>query len=288
MIDYMKSNFAIDSSKIFITGLSAGAAMSVIMMADYPETFNSGAIFAGAPYRAGTGMIFGPMAMFGWILKSPNSWGNIVRKKNPDYFGKYPNIIIYQGNNDWIVNKRNGAELADQWSNLHNISSLPSEVITPFLNNNDIERNVYRDSLQKDAVILYRINNLSHALLVNPGICKTEGGKTGFFAKDKNYNSTLWTAYDFGLIQTPIITGKTLVEKNEGNISFSVPYSEKSTYKWTFPSNCYAIKNDDSSSITLNWDDSSGFINVSETDSAQCTKQFQTLFVRIIDSSFKK
>src|ERR1700761_3715512 len=61
MIDNMKANYAIDATKVYITGLSAGAAMSVVMMADYPDIFNSGAIFAGAPYRVGTNLITASM-----------------------------------------------------------------------------------------------------------------------------------------------------------------------------------------------------------------------------------
>ncbi len=285
MIDYMKANYAIDSSEVYITGLSAGAAMSVIMMVDYPRTFNSGAIFAGAPYKAGKGLITASMAMFGWRMKSPQEWGNVVRKSNPGYTGGYPNMIIYQGNNDWIVSKRNGVELMEQWTNLHNISIQPSETVTQFLNNKDIERNVYRDSINKDVVIFYKVNRLSHALLVNPGSCKTEGGIIGFFAKDKDFHSTLWTAYDFGLITTPVISGKTVVEKGERNISYRVPYTDKSTYEWTFPNACVVIKNDNSNIITLDWGNFSGSINVTETNSLFCKKQYKTLFVNVIDGN---
>ena len=283
MIDFMKTNYAIDSSKIYITGLSAGAAMSVIMMADYPETFNSGAIFAGAPYKAGNGIFTGAMAMMGWRLNTPQGWGDIVRKNNPGYTGKYPDIIIYQGNNDHIVNKRNGVELMEQWTNLHHIPSQPSETISPFLNNIDIERNVYHDSVNKDVVIFYRVNRLGHALLVNPGLCKTEGGMTGHFAIDKNFNSTLWTAYDFGLVSVPAISGKTVLEKEEKNISYTVPYSNKSTYEWSFPGGCSVVKNDNSNTITLDWGVSSGSINVTETDSSFCKKQYKSLFVKVIN-----
>ncbi len=282
MIEYMKANYTIDSKQVYITGLSAGAAMSVVMMADYPETFNSGAIFAGGAYKIGNGYIATAMGLLGWRVKSAEKWGKIVRKQNPDFKGEYPQLIIYQGNNDWVVNKRNGVELMKQWTNVRHISTTPSETIEGFVNVNDIQRNVYRDANKKDAVIYYKINKLSHALLVDPGTCPTQGGKRGFFSKDKNYFSTLWTAYDFGLIPTPLIIGKTEVNKQEQNVTFTVPSTPNCKYEWTYPSGCTVVKNDFSNSITLNWGDAPGNINVSEVDFSNCKKQFKTLLVNVI------
>ena len=281
MVENMKSNYAIDASKVYITGLSAGAAMSVVMMVDYPDVFNAGAIFAGAPYKVGTNIVTAGMAFMGWIVKSPERWGKAVRKQNPDYAGTYPRMIIYQGNNDWIVNKRNGVELMKQWTNLHHISTEPSEIIPQYVNNVDIQRNVYRTPEKKDAVIFYKVNRLSHALLVDPGTYKYQGGRRGFFSKDKNYFSTLFTAYDFGLIPTPVIVGKTTVTAQEENITYIVPLSDKSTYEWSFPSDCKVAKDDKTNSITINWGSSSGCINVTETDASFCKKQYQTLFVNV-------
>lgn len=281
MIENMKSNYAIDATKVYVTGLSAGALMGVVMMADYPETFNAGAIFAGGPYKVGTNVVTIGMAFMGWIIKKPSRWGNLVRKQNPDYTGNYPRMIIYQGNNDWIVNKRNGVELMKQWTNLHNIGTQPSEVIPQYVNNPDIERSVYRTPDKKDAVIFYKVNKLSHALLVDPGTCKYQGGRMGFFSKDKNYFSTLFTAYDFGLITPPIITGKTSVDSKEQNITYTVPQNAQSTYEWTYPYDCTVVGNTKSNSITLNWGNASGCINVTETDAQNCKKQYQTLFINL-------
>lgn len=281
MVDFMKSNYAVDSSKIFITGLSAGAAMSVIMMANYPETFSAGAIFAGAPYKVATSSIPAMMAFFGWRIKSPEKWGGYVRSQNTSYFGAYPRMIIYQGNNDWIVNKRNSVELMKQWTNVHGISTLPSERIEAFLNNRDIERNAYRDSTGKEAVIFYKVNNLSHALLVDPGNCSNQGGKRGIFSKDKNYFSSLYTAYDFGLVPAPLISGKTNIQPNEAGVMYAVPLNVGSSYEWSIPSGCTMVSNDKGNEITVNWNDTGGCINITETDSARCQKNYLTLFVQV-------
>src|SRR5215510_12952991 len=50
MVDKMKTDHGIDPSRIFVTGLSAGGAMTSVMLATYPDVFAGGGIVAGLPY----------------------------------------------------------------------------------------------------------------------------------------------------------------------------------------------------------------------------------------------
>ena len=50
MIEKTIGAHGIDRSRVFITGLSAGGAMTAAMLATYPEVFAAGAIIAGLPY----------------------------------------------------------------------------------------------------------------------------------------------------------------------------------------------------------------------------------------------
>src|SRR6185312_13986051 len=54
MIAKSVRDFGIDRQRIFVTGLSAGGAMTSIMLACYPDVFAGGAIIAGLPYGAAT------------------------------------------------------------------------------------------------------------------------------------------------------------------------------------------------------------------------------------------
>ena len=54
MIEKMARDHDIDRSSIFVTGLSAGGAMTSVMLATYPEVFAGGAIIAGLPYGVAT------------------------------------------------------------------------------------------------------------------------------------------------------------------------------------------------------------------------------------------
>jgi poly(hydroxyalkanoate) depolymerase family esterase len=279
MVRHMRSIYSIDSSNVHITGLSAGAAMSVIMMADYPETFSSGAIFAGGPYKAANGMVQGMMGMLGWRLKSPQKWGDLVRKQNPGYKGDYPRMIIYHGNSDRIVNKRNGNELMEQWTNLHGIGTEPSQTIRNFLGKPGIEKNIFLKE-GKEAVIFYKVDDLGHALIVDPGNCRFQGGRTGFFSKDKNYNSTLWTAYDMGIIPAPVISGKTTVDAGESGLSYVVAANPDATYEWSFPADCKIIGDEKSNVIVVEWGKTGGNVNVTEISGDGCRKEYESLEVK--------
>jgi feruloyl esterase len=53
MVTRMRRTHSIDPARIFITGLSAGGAMTSVMLATYPEVFAGGGIIAGLPWRGG-------------------------------------------------------------------------------------------------------------------------------------------------------------------------------------------------------------------------------------------
>lgn len=278
MMDYMKQHYSIDSNRVFITGLSAGAAMAVSMLATHPASFKAGAIFAGAPFKAANKFITGMFAMEGWVLKSPQHWGDLVRTQNPNYKGAYPTMIVYQGKADVVVNKRNGYEIVKQWTNLQGISATPSKLIKCFAGKKCIEKNVFQNAKQEDVVIYYKVRGLGHALLVDPGKCEMQGGKHKLYSADKNYYSTYWTAVDFGLIIPHTINGTKSVKPYQQNVTFSVPAIAGAKYKWTFPSGCKTISSN-KNSVIVNWGKVSGSVNVIETNSDKCKTVYQTLYV---------
>jgi poly(hydroxyalkanoate) depolymerase family esterase len=279
MVQKAKLLYATDSAKVFVTGLSAGAAMSVALMADYPETFNAGAVFAGGPYKAATNVWTGIMAMYGWRVKKPDTWGNYIREQNPAYTGRYPRIIIYHGKIDIVVNRRNATELVKQWTNIHHISYQPTQIIPRFTNNRSIEKRIHCDSTGKTLVTYYRIKGVGHALPVNPGKCETLGGRMGLFSVDKNYYSTYWVAVDFGLIELPQITGKINVKVREEGLTFSVPAKEGSSFLWRVSKNAKIVSGQGTNTIIVKWGEEDGTVDVAEVLSKKCRKAYHTLKV---------
>ncbi|MGZ3864813.1 MAG: extracellular catalytic domain type 1 short-chain-length polyhydroxyalkanoate depolymerase [Bacteroidia bacterium] len=200
MIDFVCDSFHIDRSKIFAYGLSAGAVMTSALLADYPETFNTGAILAGAPFYP-TGVMNAMSGMVNPKHKSSKEWGEAILKQNPGYTGKYPRVIILHGKKDVVVDPQNSYELIKQWAYVLHTDTVPSKTVTKFAGNKDVERESYLNRQKEEKIIFYSMSGLGHALPVDPGTGATQGGATGLFAVDKDFFSTYWIAKDFGLVK---------------------------------------------------------------------------------------
>lgn len=200
-IRYMIQTYPVDSSRIFITGLSAGAAMSVVLMATHPEQFKSGAIFAGGAYQLADNAFESVGMMAGTKRMKREELARLVKDQNPGYAGAYPSMIIYQGLEDLVVNRKNALLLIEQWTGLQGCNDIADKREQPFMNVNDISRMEFTDSTGKPVVIYYEVKNLGHRVLVNPGNDPNQGGEVGTYGADRNFHSTWQTAKDFGILR---------------------------------------------------------------------------------------
>lgn len=199
MIEYAKQQLHGDAERIYITGLSAGAAMSVVMAAVHPEVFKGAAIFAGGAYKGALDPFSGIRLMAGKKDIPQYKLVNYVLHENRDYKGKYPTIIVYQGLNDNVVNYKNANLIIRQWAGVLQTDTIPDKTETSFMGISDIVRTEYNTS-SITVIICYLVNNLGHQLLIKPGSKNNEGGHLGLFGVDKGFHSTYQTAIDFGLI----------------------------------------------------------------------------------------
>jgi feruloyl esterase len=201
MIDYLRDSFHVDTSQIYIYGLSAGAVMSSVMMANYPWLFRAGAVLAGGPYGMGTGAVNGLSAIVNSKNKTSKEWGELVEKNNPGYKGAYPNLIVAHGKKDKVVNPKNSIQLIKQFAYLLHTDTVPSDTLKSFAKNADVTKYIYLDKQKNQKIFYYEIDHLGHALIIDPGDDIMHGGETGLFSVDKDFFSTYWIAKDFGLIR---------------------------------------------------------------------------------------
>lgn len=201
MMEYAFKHFTIDKQKIFITGVSAGGAMSIAIAATHPDLINTAAIFAGGPYKLATTPMQGFNSLIGNRELTQKELVEKVREQNESYKIPYCKLIVYQGQHDPIVNPKNAELLIKQWTGLHNADTLADKVEKRFAHVDDITRSEFFNKNGQTVVTFYDINNLGHRLLINPGNNDDQGGETGVFAVDKDFHSTYQTAIDFGLIK---------------------------------------------------------------------------------------
>src|SRR5204863_8453801 len=78
MIEKTIGAHGIDRTQVFITGLSAGGALTAAMLATYPEVFAAGAIIAGLPYGAAGNIQQAFESMFQGRPRPSREWGDLV------------------------------------------------------------------------------------------------------------------------------------------------------------------------------------------------------------------
>ena len=121
----------LDDQRVFVTGLSAGGAMTAAMLACYPEVFAGGAIIAGLPYGSATDVMQALGAMHSGAAGSPGELGRRIRAAAPPST-RVPRVMVWHGDADHTVVHRNGAQSAVQWAAAHGLAEAPSEVqVTP-------------------------------------------------------------------------------------------------------------------------------------------------------------
>jgi poly(hydroxyalkanoate) depolymerase family esterase len=122
--------FDADPRRVYVVGLSAGAAMAVALLAAYPETFAAGASVAGLPVGAADGAAWAlaRMAQAG-PERSPAMWADQARRAAPaGYADAWPRLSIWHGSADSVVDPANARLLATQWRALHGIGEQPASV----------------------------------------------------------------------------------------------------------------------------------------------------------------
>lgn len=120
MIQTLVEAHGLDSARVFITGLSAGGAMTAVMLATYPELFAGGAIVAGVAFGAAQNVHDALEAMRSAPLRTPQQWGDAVRAAG-DHKGPWPKISIWHGALDTSVNLNNAQASVAQWADLHGL-----------------------------------------------------------------------------------------------------------------------------------------------------------------------
>lgn len=157
MIMAMVEYHGADPSRIFVTGLSAGGAMTSVMLASYPELFAGGAIIAGLPYGSASNMPQALEAMRGAGAFSAGDLGNRVRRAS-NHNGPWPRISIWHGSADATVSCTNADAILAQWLAVHGLNAAPdaSEQIAGHC------RRAWNDAAGRPVIEDYRIANMGH------------------------------------------------------------------------------------------------------------------------------
>lgn len=194
MVDRMRTDHASDPARVYVTGLSAGGAMTAVMLAAYPEVFAGGAIVAGLPYRCATSQSAAFSCMNPGTDLTPVQWGDKVRAAS-SHTGAWPIVSIWHGDSDYVVRPANLTESMQQWTNVHGIDQTAdvSDTVGGF------PHRVYKDAGGTPRVETYTITGMGHGTPVDPGTGETQCGTAGAYILDVNLCSSYYIGHFWSL-----------------------------------------------------------------------------------------
>ncbi|MGV9759623.1 extracellular catalytic domain type 1 short-chain-length polyhydroxyalkanoate depolymerase [Streptomyces tricolor] len=199
MVSHAVTAHGADPRRVYVTGLSAGGAMTAVMLAAYPDVFSAGAVVAGLPYDC-TRDSSPYTCMNPGVDRSPADWAQRVRDAHPSYTGPWPRTAIWYGDQDTTVVPRNATELRDQWTAVHGLPQTPTRTTTIGPNGTRQEQYLAADGTV--AVEVDRVPGIGHGTPVDPGTGAEQCGSTGAPYFLDSICSSLWIARFFGLDTT--------------------------------------------------------------------------------------
>lgn len=196
MIEWMIATHGLGRSRVFISGLSAGAAMAGVMLATYPEVFAGGALIAGLPYGCAGTMRDALECMFKGKFKSAAAWGDLVRGAAPGYRGPWPRISIWHGDSDRTVVPSNAAELVKQWADVHRLRVPASkhELVDGSV------RVIWRDAKGNIPLESYMVRGMGHGVPLGGASDDEDYGNPGDFMLEVGISSTTRIARFWGVV----------------------------------------------------------------------------------------
>lgn len=160
MIAAMVTAHAIDPARIFVTGLSAGGAMTASMLATSPELFAGGAIIAGVPHGAAGSVNEAFDRMRGNGLPDAAGAAAIIRDASP-HQGSWPRLSVWHGSADETVDAANAEAIAVGWARLNGLGAPAEDIVEGH------QRRVWRDNAGHALVESITVAGMGHGVPID-------------------------------------------------------------------------------------------------------------------------
>jgi poly(hydroxyalkanoate) depolymerase family esterase len=193
MTEHMVAAHGLDAGRVFVTGLSAGGAMTSALLAAYPETYAAGAVIAGLPFGVANNLHQGIAAMRGARILPLERMAAMVRDAAPPTARK-PRLTVWHGDVDSTVASSNALVLVHQWAAFHGLAKAPDSVKAK----GQWTRSTWKDASGRPMVELNMLGGLDHGAPVATG-GDDPLGETAPYVLETGVSSSLEIARFWGL-----------------------------------------------------------------------------------------
>lgn len=158
-----------DTRRVFVAGLSAGAAMAVVLGETYPDVFAGVGVHSGLPYGSAHDIPSALAAMKGGrsglpgLKRAPNVAARAARKAV-----RAVPTIVFHGDRDHTVQHSNGTEIAQQAMDAHRAEFAAAELSVSTLHGTatggrSFSRTVHADSTGQAHIEVWTLHGAGHA-----------------------------------------------------------------------------------------------------------------------------
>ncbi len=190
--DAVAKGHGVDAERVYVAGISAGAAMSVILGATYPDRFTAIGVMSGVEYKAATSIGEGLSAAQNGG-PDPSTQGDLAHMAMGTRARVVPTFVLH-GTSDGVLAKTNGDQVEAQWRRTNSLV-LGDGAIEPAVSDKGdagypFTRFVHRNKANGASVIeYYVVDGLGHAW---------SGGKDGGSYSDPkgpDASALLWSFF---------------------------------------------------------------------------------------------
>lgn len=201
MVLWMLTHYQLDRRRVFITGLSAGAAMAAALVTTYPGLFAGAALVAGVPFGAAANVRDALHAMFEGCHRTAADWAARAQEAAaagggvPATPSGWPRVSLWHGTADAVVVPANADESIKQWTALHGVADSAPAIVRLGADT----RRRWSDSRGRVVVEDHRLAGLGHGTPVDSRLRDEGGGEPGPFLIDAGVASSVQIAAFWGL-----------------------------------------------------------------------------------------
>lgn len=120
IIEQVRASYRVDGRRIYVAGISAGAAMAIIMGAAYPDIFAAIGVHSGLQYKGATSVAEAFAAQAARAGADPDQQGlqayQTINAVAPGARKQGIPVIVFQGSLDGAVNPANAEQVVKQWA----------------------------------------------------------------------------------------------------------------------------------------------------------------------------